>query len=258
VAGTPAPAERLDPWRLAHDTAAEAGVSLRPLTTIQDAAHLRAILAATWGGQDLTPEYVPALALSGNVSWAAFDGDDAVGYVLGWAGVDDEGLHVHSHQLATLASYRRRGVGAALKFAQRAQALDQGITVVRWTFDPMVTRNAIFNLNRLGTTADGFHRDFYGAMDDEMNRGERSDRLVTRWDLRREPGPRDLPASARRVAVPTDYQGLRAADAPRASAAREDVARGIEAALADGLVAAAFDAEASAYVFVTPAEAEAA
>jgi len=176
-------------------------VSLRPLTTIQDAAHLRAILAATWGGQDLTPEYVPALALSGNVSWAAFDGDDAVGYVLGWAGVDDEGLHVHSHQLATLASYRRRGVGAALKFAQRAQALDQGITVVRWTFDPMVTRNAIFNLNRLGTTADGFHRDFYGAMDDEMNRGERSDRLVTRWDLRREPGPRDLPASADRKSV---------------------------------------------------------
>ncbi|MFM8944649.1 MAG: GNAT family N-acetyltransferase, partial [Actinomycetota bacterium] len=212
-------------------------MTLRPLTTVADAALVRSVLAATWGGQDLSPENVPALALSGNTIFGAFDGDAIVGYVLGWAGVDDEGLHVHSHMLATLAPYRGRGVGAALKFAQRAQALDQGITVVRWTFDPMVARNAIFNLSRLGTTADRFHRDFYGAMEDEMNRGERSDRLVARWDLTREPGPRHLPTSARRVSVPRDYAEVRAAAAPRAAAAREDVARGIEAALGDGLVA---------------------
>ena len=66
-----------------------------------------------------------------------------IGYVLGWAGVDpDDGLHLHSHMLAALPDRRHRGVGYALKLAQRAQALDQGIDLVRWTFDPLVARNA--------------------------------------------------------------------------------------------------------------------
>ena len=250
MAGTAPRSGRVDPWRLARDTAEGAGVALRPLRTPEDADHLLGVLAVTWGGQELAREMVVALGESGNVCWGAFDGDRILGYVLGWAGVDEEGLHVHSHMLATLPPARGRGIGAALKFAQRAQALEQGIDVVRWTFDPMVTRNAIFNLNRLGTTADRFHRAFYGEMGDEMNRGERSDRLVARWDLAREPGPRVAPAGALRVPVPADYATVRAADAVAASAAREGVAAGIEAALADGLVAAAFDVDASAFVFL--------
>ncbi|MFM7719000.1 MAG: GNAT family N-acetyltransferase [Actinomycetota bacterium] len=245
MAGTAASPERVDPWRLARDTADRAGVSLRPLRTPDDADLLLGVLSATWGGQEMAREIVVALAESGNVCWGAFDGATILGYVLGWAGVDAEGLHVHSHMLATLAPARGRGIGAALKFAQRAQALDQGIGVVRWTFDPMVTRNAIFNLNRLGTTADRFHRDFYGAMGDPMNRGERSDRLVARWDLVREPGPRALPDDAVRVPVPAE--GARGA-----SAAREAVATAIEEALGAGLVAGGFDVEASAFVFVPP------
>jgi predicted GNAT superfamily acetyltransferase len=62
-------------------------------------------------------------------------------------------------------------VGFALKLAQRAMSLDQGIQVVRWTFDPLVARNAHFNLSKLGAHCDRFRRNFYGEMGDSLNLG---------------------------------------------------------------------------------------
>ena len=116
------------------------------------------------------------------------------------------------------------GSGSALKLAQRAQALEQGMHVVRWTFDPMVARNAWVNLGKLGAVADRFRRDFYGAMTDTLNDGERSDRLVVRWDLDREPGPRSVPDDAATVTVPRDYPDLRERDPEAARAARDETA----------------------------------
>ena len=160
----------------------------------------------TWGEHDLVPpEMLRALAESGNVPWGAFDADEMIGYVLGWAGVDaDDGLHVHSHMLAAVPGRRHSGVGYAMKLAQRAMALDQGITLARWTFDPLIARNAHFNVTKLGAHCDRFNRNFYGEMSDSINAGDRSDRLVVRWDLEREPGPwpypqdRDRSSCARR------------------------------------------------------------
>ena len=173
-----APPGVTDPWALAHERARDAGVTLGPLTTVEDADLVNGVIGATWGGQHLDREVVRALAISGNVSWGAFDdAGTLLGFVLGWAGVDDDRLHVHSHMLAALPDRRHRGTGHALKLAQRAQALDQGIEIARWTFDPMVARNAWLNLGKLGAVIDRFSRNFYGSMADAINAGERSDRF---------------------------------------------------------------------------------
>ena len=121
------------PWADAHAAASAAEVSLRPLVTVDDADAILEVMIATWGGHQLLPrESIVALGESGNTPIGAFDRDDRlIGYVLGWAGVDADGLHVHSHMLAALPDRRHRGVGFALKLAQRAQALDQGIHVAR-------------------------------------------------------------------------------------------------------------------------------
>jgi predicted GNAT superfamily acetyltransferase len=170
---------------------------------------------------------------------------------LGWAGVDQEGLHVHSHMVAALPDRRHKGVGYALKLAQRADALDRGIDVMRWTFDPMVARNAWFNLGKLGTVADRFFPDFYGEMTDAINAGDRSDRLVARWDLARDPGPRDVAgADTTVVPVPAEYGDLRAEDAAAATAERDRVRAALIATLGAGSVVAAFDRTSSAYVVV--------
>lgn len=256
-----------DHWERARGAARASGVELRPLTELADADPIISVMAATWGEFQVIPrEVIRALQHSGNVPYGALAGGDLVGYVLGWAGVDEEGLHVHSHMLAVLPEWRAKGVGLALKLAQRAQALDRGIRVARWTFDPLVARNAYFNLVKLGADADGFHRNFYGDMTDLLNRGERTDRLVIRWDLGREPGrapaeaeeatvvldregsedaPRPSEVRAPEVGpalvrVPRDHAELRERDGELARAWRDAAADAIEACFAAGLVAHGF------------------
>lgn len=253
--------------REAEDSAAAAGVEVRPLTTLEEAGQAVHVMVATWGNHQLVPrELLRAFQASGNVLLGAFDGKDMVGFVLGFYGADPEGFHHHSHMLATLPERRRSGVGLALKLAQRAAVLEAGVDVVRWTFDPMIARNAHFNLNKLGVVADAFHRHFYGDMPDVINRGERSDRLEVRWDLLRAPGPHQVPAvplqvlvaregdeelprpsavgrleaGAAAVEVPRDHEALRARDRGLASAWRDAVAEALRSCFDAGLSATAF------------------
>jgi predicted GNAT superfamily acetyltransferase len=264
-------------WDLARAAAEAAVVDLRPLNSLEQFDDALGIMEATWGAFQLPPrEVITALAHSGNVPLGAYDGDRLVGFVLGWAGVDDGGLHVHSHMLATLPGRRHRGVGYALKLGQRAQALDQGIHVARWTFDPLVARNAWLNLGKLGAVADRFGRAFYGEMTDEINRGDRTDRLVIRWDLDPDPVPRktvpgglptvlaaegdaDAPvpvqgsapaASGAVVEIPREHLDLRRRDADLASRWRDATAEALERCFGAGLIAGAFDRDRSAYVLV--------
>jgi predicted GNAT superfamily acetyltransferase len=236
-------------WELARAAAGGAGVQLRPLPTVGDADLINDVIEATWGGQRIDREVVRALAASGNVSWGAFDGERLIGFVLGWAGVDDEGLHVHSHMLAALPERRHRGVGYALKLAQRAQALDQGISLVRWTFDPLVARNAWLNIGKLGAVVDRFERDYYGAMTDDLNAGERSDRFMVRWELERPPGPRKVSGAATEIPIPPDLYELRERDPEGARRWRDEVAATAEAAIGRGEVGLVFDRVRSAYLF---------
>lgn len=264
-------------WREANDAAAAAGVELRPLTTVEDADRLLDVMIATWGEHQLVPrEMIRAFAESGNTSWGAWDGDRLIGYVLGWAGVTpQDGLHTHSHMLAAIPDRRHKGVGYALKLAQKAQCLDQGIRVVRWTFDPLLSRNAHLNLTKLGASADRFLPNEYGEMTDALNRGDRSDRLMVRWELDREPlVPReaDLPEVLGRegddphlpfpsevrppdgpavtVKIPREYHELRARDRALADAWREASARAFVRCFDAGLIATAFTSD-SAYVFTS-------
>jgi predicted GNAT superfamily acetyltransferase len=263
-------------WDLARSAAEAADVRLRPLASLRDFDDAIDVMIATWGRFQLPPrEVLTALAHSGNVPFGAFDGDEMIGFVLGWVGVDDVGLHVHSHMLAAMPTRRHHGVGFALKLAQRAQALDQGIHVARWTFDPLVARNAWFNMGKLGTVADAFRRAFYGEMTDEINRGDRTDRLFVRWDLDADPAARsvprglpvvletggdpDAPEPIRRgdatadgaiVEVPRDHPALRQRDAVLASRWRDATADALAACFEAGLVVGAFDRERSAYALV--------
>jgi predicted GNAT superfamily acetyltransferase len=264
----------VDAWELARDAARTAGVELRALSSLDDFDDAIEVMTATWGPQQLLPrEVITALAHSGNEPWGAFDGDRMIGFVLGWAGVDGGGLHVHSHMLAAVPDRRHRGVGFALKLAQRARALDQGIHVARWTFDPLVARNAWLNLGKLGAVADRFGRDFYGEMTDDLNRGDRADRLVVRWDLDPDPSPGPVPFDVPAVLVaagdperpepqkgtwpetgeiaievPRDHLSLRSAYPELGARWRDAVADVLEAALGAGLIVSAFDRGRSAYV----------
>ena len=286
----PAPAFRVTPmsaaagsdaWTAASRAAANAGVSLRRLTTLDDADLVLRLIEHTWGGQALPRETLRALehADSGVIGAEADDGS-LVGFVLGFLGTAG-GLHVHSHMLAVVPDRRHGGVGFALKLAQRAAALDEGIDDVRWTYDPLLARNAWFNLMKLGATATEFLPDFYGEMDDLLNANDRSDRFEVRWKLRdarvearaageavavpeleeattvlERSGADDArPAltgaaigGRATVAIPRDYAELRAGDAGLAAEWRSATAEAFEKCFAAGLSAVALTRDA-VYLF---------
>ena len=88
---------------------------------------------------------------------------------------------------------RGRGIGVALKLRQRAVCLEHGVDEVRWTYDPLIRRNARMNLVRLGAEVVAFHPDFYGGLDDAITGADHSDRFEVRWRL-------DSPRTARALA----------------------------------------------------------
>lgn len=90
---------------------------------------------------------------------------------------------LHSHIAGVVDAGLGRGVGYALKLDQRAWAAEQGLESITWTFDPLVRRNAFFNLAKLGVRVSEYVPDFYGAMEDSVNAGQGSDRLLVQWPV---------------------------------------------------------------------------
>jgi predicted GNAT superfamily acetyltransferase len=68
-----------------------------------------------------------------------------------------------------------------------------------WTFDPLEFRNARLNIHKLGATSNTYLEDLYGEMDDQLNRGLPTDRLLVEWDLH---APSPAGDRAVRAAVP--------------------------------------------------------
>ena len=92
----------------------------------------------------------------------------------------------YSHMMAIDREYQNQGIGARLKWAQRERSLAEGRRFIRWTWDPLQSRNAHFNLNRLGVVVRGYAENFYGTdygSDPAAARGLDSDRLFANWEL---------------------------------------------------------------------------
>jgi predicted GNAT superfamily acetyltransferase len=160
-----------------------------------------ALLSRVWGlpagTQFVELHMARAFLLAGEPLLGAFhpgrahDPDALVGASIGFVGTHAGGLHVHSHATGIDPALQHAGVGTAMKRFQRAWALDRGITEIRWTFDPLLARNAYFNLTKLGAVGAAYLPDVYGTMGDPVNGTDPSDRVEARWDLT---GPEGRPA----------------------------------------------------------------
>jgi len=153
------------------------------------------LLSRVWGGgsTQLDAATMRAFSHTGNYVAGAF-GDDRdperlVGCAVGFFGPPDQ-HSLHSHIAGVDPRLAGRGIGMLLKSHQRSWCLDRGVHSITWTFDPAVARNAFFNLTKLGVTAVSYLEDFYGSLDDSLNAGSPTDRLLVRWDLA---GPRSAP-----------------------------------------------------------------
>jgi predicted GNAT superfamily acetyltransferase len=169
----------------ASDAAVASGIIVRELEDVGDLERLSKIYAEIWSAPDsmITPELLRALTHAGNYVAGAFVEGDLVGGIVGFLGMEEGRVILHSHILGVLPETQSRNAGFSLKQDQRAWALERGIEVARWTYDPLVSRNAYFNISKLGARASAYYPSFYGAMNDGVNSGDESDRVLVEWDL---------------------------------------------------------------------------
>ncbi|GII75250.1 hypothetical protein Sru01_02320 [Sphaerisporangium rufum] len=173
--------------RAAAAAARASGVSVRDLTGIPELTGVVGLFAGIWGraaNPPVTVELLRAFTKAGNYVAGAFDGGRLVGACVGFFAPAGGALHSHIAGVAPAAA--GRSVGFALKLHQRAWALQRDVGEIDWTFDPLVARNAYFNLVKLAARPVEYLPDFYGPMADAINGDAESDRLLVRWRLRDE------------------------------------------------------------------------
>jgi len=181
------PAETLAAAVLAAaDAARHSAVRLVDLDQLDQLRAVQALFDSIWhpapDNRPVTVELMRALGKAGNPLTGAYEGTRLVGACVGFFAAPC-GTSLHSHVTGVAADAQRRSIGRALKLHQRAWALERGVTRITWTFDPLVRRNAWFNLARLAATPQEYLRDFYGTMADTINGDDQSDRLLTGWAL---------------------------------------------------------------------------
>jgi predicted GNAT superfamily acetyltransferase len=221
----------------------------RLLVELDELAVASQVINAVWDDASLTsPSMLRAYTWFGNPTIGAFADGRLIGASVGFL-APGGGVHLHSHITGLLPEHQLAGVGFGLKSAQRDWCLANGVDEVTWTFDPMLARNAHFNLRKLGARATALLPDFYGPMDDGINRGDETDRLEVHWlvsspaVVERMQGTVPPPAAVsdhRTVALPEDYAALRAGDPEAARSERKRVRVELEEGFAAGLAVVDF------------------
>jgi len=175
---------------LAAERAAKAAcVTVRSLDSLAELEAAIAVFDEIWepegGGPSIRLDLLRALTKAGNYTSGAFDAVSGtlLGACVGFFGPPSH-AELHSHIAGVLPVGLRRSVGFALKVHQRSWALRHDVRVIAWTYDPLIRRNAYFNLVKLGARPTEYLRNFYGVMDDVINGGTETDRMLVHWNLR--------------------------------------------------------------------------
>ena len=233
-------------------------IEIREVNTIEEYDACVQLQRAVFGLPDLeiSPRrHLIVSAQAGGWTLGAFVEEKLVGFVLHLPAVRENEIFGYSHMMAVAAEYQNQGVGARLKWAQRARALAEGREFIKWTFEPVRPRNAHFNLNRLGVIVRSYAVNFYGT-DYATNPTERaagplgmdSDRLFALWELR---SPRvEALAEGREfsvgkpdetIEIPNDFPGLLKSDPDAAKKESLRIREEFLRAFGAGLVCRAFE-----------------
>ena len=205
-----------------------------------------------WGFADaeLLPVrlFVTASKVGGH-AYGAYDGDRMIAFCLAIPGIKSGGVfYLHSHMLGVLPEYRNSGVGRMLKLRQREEALERGIPLIEWTFDPLELNNAHFNLERLGAIVRRYLPNQYGTTSSPLHGGLPTDRLVAEWHVASPRAaaisagtPFERPAVEARISIPSNVGELRTADPARTRAIQKAAGEQFQQHFRNGLAVIGFE-----------------
>ncbi len=233
-------------------------VEIRTLSVPEELIEANRVLQDVWGTTvPLAPlEFLIAICHTGGYVAGAFAGGSMVGASIGMLARHHGQSALHSHVTGLAADARGTGLGRQIKLHQRAWAIKHDLASITWTFDPLVRRNAWFNIAVLGATIDGYLPSFYGTMDDAINAGDESDRLLVAWDLNRALPTAPCDGSGiidpEFVATPDDVVALRRTDPAAVACWRSSVRASLTTAIGAGRPIVGFTRNGNYVIGATP------
>lgn len=200
---------------------------------------------------DTVPDQIFIVAKeTGGQVLAAFQGNTPVGFALAFVARHGCKTHLHSHMVAVLPEYQNRGVGRALKLAQRDDAIARGFDLIDWTFDPLQLKNANFNISRLGAIVRRYLPNCYGRTSSPLHAGLPTDRLVAEWWLQSkrvedalQNNSHRIAQNALRISIPVAIRKITNSDPAEAERIQSHCRQQFERHFAAGRVAVAFELE---------------
>lgn len=232
-------------------------IEIREVTTVEELARCVALQKEVFAVPDLEISPVRHLIVNryaGGWTLGAFAGEKLVGFVLTLPMFLGNGERAfYSHMTAVKKEFQNLRIGARLKWAQRARALQEGGNYIKWTFQPVQARNAFFNLERLGVTIKTYMPNFYGtdySTSVEQNEviGLDSDRLFADWQLdspkvialSKGKNPAETGKPARTVEIPNEWNNLVATNPEKAIIEQARIKQDFQKAFAEGLIVRGF------------------
>ncbi|KPV46772.1 MULTISPECIES: hypothetical protein [Acidiplasma] len=154
---------------------------------IQDPSEISAfmdVIKSAWNTDSALNGFkdtIHSMAYHGGFVLAAYDNSEIVGISFSYPGYRHGKTYLYSHMTGVISDKKYSGVGYMLKKKQMELAREYGYDLIAWTFDPMMSLNAYFNINKLGAFSRTYIDNFYGEMHDGINAGLPTDRLVAEW-----------------------------------------------------------------------------
>jgi predicted GNAT superfamily acetyltransferase len=164
-------------------------MQIRELTTLEECQAVVALEKDVWGytdSEDVVPAAVMVVTVKrGGILLGAFDAAGVMkGFVYSWPALKNGRAAHWSHMLGVTGSAKNGGVGLQLKLAQRERALQMGLDLIEWTFDPLQTLNAHLNFTKLGVVVEEYEVNVYGESSSPLHHGSPTDRFVAEWKLK--------------------------------------------------------------------------
>ena len=162
-------------------------MEIRTLHSLQEFQRCVDIQKEVWGFDDpydIVP--LPLLVVSERnegIVLGAFEGSEMIGFVYSLPGTHKGQKVQWSHMLAVVSSLRNTDIGYRLKMAQYEMAQELGYDVLEWTYDPLESKNAYFNLSKLGCIAKEYEINIYGITSSPLHSGTPTDRLIAHWPI---------------------------------------------------------------------------
>lgn len=143
------------------------------VTTAQQLAEASGLYRRVFGYSkpeaSLNPRLLMAMIANGGSAVGAWNRDgDLVAFGYGFPGVTEGEYYFYSQAVVVSDGLQGTGVGRRIKAEQRRVALEQDLHHMRWAFNPVLARNAHFNLSVLGGVGRWFVPDCYGDGESRM------------------------------------------------------------------------------------------